>query len=51
MKTRRMSTHNQRSERTPAAHGFFADYRPSYNATAADAWKRGTALFTKHLKA
>jgi carboxymethylenebutenolidase len=35
-----------------AGHGFFADYRPSYNATAAaDAWKRCTAFFEKHLKA
>ncbi|HXJ77501.1 MAG TPA: dienelactone hydrolase family protein [Candidatus Methylomirabilis sp.] len=35
-----------------AGHGFFADYRPSYNATAAaDAWKRCTAFFAKWLKA
>jgi carboxymethylenebutenolidase len=35
-----------------AGHGFFADYRPSYNATAAaDAWKRCTAFFQKWLKA
>jgi carboxymethylenebutenolidase len=35
-----------------AAHGFFADYRPSYNAAAAaDAWKRCTAFFDKWLKA
>ncbi|HYB43828.1 MAG TPA: dienelactone hydrolase family protein [Candidatus Methylomirabilis sp.] len=34
-----------------AGHGFFADYRPSYNATAAaDAWKRGIAFFDKNLK-
>ena len=33
-------------------HGFFADYRPSYNAAAAaDAWKRCIALFDKTLKA
>jgi carboxymethylenebutenolidase len=33
-------------------HGFFADYRPSYNAEAsADAWKRCTGLFAKSLKA
>ena len=33
-------------------HGFFADYRPSYNAeAAADAWKRCTGLFAKALKA
>jgi carboxymethylenebutenolidase len=33
-------------------HGFFADYRPSYNAeAAADAWKRCTAFFDKWLKA
>ena len=35
-----------------AGHGFFADYRPSYNAAAAaDAWKRCTGLFEKSLKA
>ncbi len=35
-----------------AGHGFFADYRPSYNAQAAgDAWKRCTGLFDKTLKA
>jgi len=35
-----------------ASHGFFADYRPSYNAAAAaDAWKRCIALFDKTLKA
>jgi carboxymethylenebutenolidase len=35
-----------------AGHGFFADYRPSYNATAAaDAWKRCTGWFDKYLKA
>jgi carboxymethylenebutenolidase len=35
-----------------AGHGFFADYRPSYNATAAaDAWKRCTGWFEKYLKA
>ncbi|MGH7350290.1 MAG: dienelactone hydrolase family protein [Candidatus Rokuibacteriota bacterium] len=35
-----------------AGHGFFADYRPSYNAeAAADAWKRCTGLFDKSLKA
>jgi carboxymethylenebutenolidase len=35
-----------------AGHGFFADYRPSYNAAAsADAWKRCIALFDKVLKA
>jgi carboxymethylenebutenolidase len=34
-----------------AGHAFFADYRPSYNATAAaDAWKRCVAHFDKHLK-
>jgi dienelactone hydrolase len=33
-------------------HGFFADYRPSYNAEAsADAWKRCTGLFARSLKA
>jgi carboxymethylenebutenolidase len=35
-----------------AGHGFFADYRPSYNSEAsADAWKRCTGLFAKSLKA
>jgi carboxymethylenebutenolidase len=35
-----------------AGHGFFADYRPSYNAAAAaDAWKRCTGCFDKALKA
>jgi len=35
-----------------AGHGFFADYRPSYNAAAAaDGWKRCTGLFDKTLKA
>jgi carboxymethylenebutenolidase len=35
-----------------AGHAFFADYRPSYNATAAaDGWKRCTEFFDKHLKA
>jgi carboxymethylenebutenolidase len=35
-----------------AGHGFFADYRPSYNAGAsADAWKRCTGWFDKYLKA
>lgn len=34
-----------------AGHGFFADYRPSYNAAAAaDAWKRCTAFFARTLK-
>ena len=35
-----------------AGHAFFADYRPSYNATAAaDGWKRCLAHFDQHLKA
>src|SRR5262245_65408806 len=35
-----------------ASHGFFADYRPSYNAeAAADAYKRCTGLFARALKA
>jgi len=35
-----------------AGHGFFADYRPSYNAAASqDAWKRCTDFFAKHLRA
>jgi carboxymethylenebutenolidase len=35
-----------------AGHGFFADYRPSYNAAAAaDGWKRCLAHFDAHLKA
>jgi carboxymethylenebutenolidase len=34
-----------------AGHGFFADYRPSYNAAAAaDAWKRCLAHFDTHLR-
>jgi carboxymethylenebutenolidase len=34
-----------------AGHGFFADYRPSFNAAAAaDAWKRCTGLFGTALK-
>jgi carboxymethylenebutenolidase len=34
-----------------AGHGFHADYRPSYNKTAADdAWKRCTGWFEKYLK-
>ena len=33
-----------------AAHGFHADYRPSYKVdAAADAWKRCNAWFQKHL--
>jgi carboxymethylenebutenolidase len=35
-----------------AGHGFHADYRPSYNKTAADdAWNRCAGWFNKHLKA
>ena len=35
-----------------ASHGFYADYRPSFNAAAAaDAWKRCTDWFAKSLKA
>jgi carboxymethylenebutenolidase len=35
-----------------SGHAFFADYRPSYNATvSADAWKRCTGWFDKYLKA
>ena len=35
-----------------ASHGFFADYRPSYNAAAAaDGWKRCLAHFNTHLVA
>jgi carboxymethylenebutenolidase len=35
-----------------AGHAFHADYRPSYKPeAAADAWKRCTAWFDKHLKA
>ena len=34
-----------------AGHGFFADYRPSFNAAAsADAWPRCIGWFDKHLK-
>ena len=36
----------------PAAHGFLADYRPSYNPEAAkDAWARCLDWFQKYLKA
>jgi carboxymethylenebutenolidase len=35
-----------------AGHAFFADYRPSFNATAAaDGWRRCTDWFAKYLKA
>jgi len=35
-----------------AEHGFYADYRPSFNAAAAaDGWKRCTDWFAKYLKA
>ena len=35
-----------------ANHGFYADYRPSYNKTAADdAWAKCTGWFGKYLKA
>ena len=35
-----------------AGHGFHADYRPSYNATAAaDAWRRCNDFLNKNLKA
>lgn len=35
-----------------AGHGFFADYRPSFNAAAAaDGWKRCIGWFDKYLKA
>jgi carboxymethylenebutenolidase len=35
-----------------AGHAFHADYRPSYNKTAADdGWNRCVAWFNKHLKA
>jgi len=47
--------HNRNSEVVvypDVGHGFFADYRPSYNAAAAaDAWKRCLAHFDKYLKA
>ncbi len=50
-----LKQHNQNVEIVTypgAGHGFFADYRPSYNATAAaDAWKRCLAHFDKWLKA
>src|SRR6266542_2781051 len=50
-----LKQHNQNVEIVTypgAGHGFFADYRPSYNATAAaDAWKRCLAHFDKSLKA
>lgn len=35
----------------PVGHGFFADYRPSYNQEAAvDGWERIFAFFEKHLR-
>ena len=35
-----------------ADHGFMADYRPSYNAEAADAaWKAALDWFGKYVKA
>jgi len=35
-----------------AQHGFYADYRPSFNAdAAADGWKRCTGWFARYLKA
>jgi carboxymethylenebutenolidase len=35
-----------------AGHGFHADYRPSYNPTAAaDAWKRCVTWFRTHMSA
>jgi carboxymethylenebutenolidase len=35
-----------------ASHGFYADYRPSFNAAAAvDGWKRCMDWFAKYLKA
>ncbi len=50
-----LKQHNQNVEIViypGAGHGFFADYRPSYNAAAAaDGWKRCIALFDKWLKA
>ena len=50
-----LKQHNQNVEIVVypgAGHCFFADYRPSYNATAAaDAWKRCIAHFDKWLKA
>ncbi len=34
-----------------AQHGFFADYRPSYNeADAKDAWKQMLAWFKKNVR-
>ena len=42
----------QKREQTLANHGFYADYRPSYNKAAADdAWGKCTGWFTKYLKA
>jgi carboxymethylenebutenolidase len=35
----------------PVGHGFFADYRPSYNqAAAVDGWEKIFAFYGKHLK-
>ena len=40
-----------RSYPAPVGHGFFADYRPSYNQEAAvDGWERIFAFYDKHLR-
>jgi carboxymethylenebutenolidase len=50
-----LKQHNQSVEVViypDAGHGFFADYRPSYDKAASeDAWKRCLALFDKTLRA
>lgn len=50
-----LKQHNQNVEVViypDAGHGFFADYRPSYDKAASeDAWKRCLALFDKTLRA
>ena len=43
--------HDFKSYPTPVGHGFFADWRPSYNQEAAvDGWERIFAFYDKHLK-
>ncbi|MBI3953823.1 MAG: dienelactone hydrolase family protein, partial [Chloroflexi bacterium] len=48
---RHTKQHEFKSYPAPVGHGFFADYRPSYNQEAAvDGWERIFAFFGKHLK-
>jgi carboxymethylenebutenolidase len=48
----RRPTRASAAPRPAVGHGFHADYRPSYNATAAaEAWKRCLDWFNKYLRA